>query len=364
MTRFTLAGAGLLAGLLAFAATAARAADDPNPFHEVAAEVNSKMVKLFGSGGFQRLNSYGTGVLVSPDGHVLTVAGPLLDTRDLRVHLPDGRRLQGKVVALEPDLDAAIVKIEPPKGSNLELPFFDIAKAAAAPPAQAGDWVLGFSNQFQIATRDEPMSVQRGVVASYSKLLGRRGIFEAPYHGEVYFIDAITNNPGAGGGALTTRKGDFLGLIGKELRNTLTDTWVNYAVPAQAKVEIRFKDKVETVTLDRFVREGIAGKYNPPPRDTSEDRGPGGYTGIILVPNPVPRTPPYIEDVLPSSPAATAGLRPDDLIVYVDGNPVSSIKAYKELMSRTRPGATIQLEIRRGEKLMTIEMKLAENPQK
>src|SRR5262249_54736893 len=76
--------------------------------------------------------------------------------------------------------------------------------------------------------------VQRGVISGYSKLPLRRGIFEAPYSGEVYVIDAITNNPGAGGGVITSRKGELLGLIGKELRNNLTDTWINYAVPIQA----------------------------------------------------------------------------------------------------------------------------------
>ena len=70
------------------------------------------MVKLFGSGGFTGLVSYGTGVLVSPDGYVLTVAGHMLDTQDLRVHLSDGRRFHAKVAVIEPELDAALVKID------------------------------------------------------------------------------------------------------------------------------------------------------------------------------------------------------------------------------------------------------------
>src|SRR5262249_35905022 len=67
-------------------------------FAKPAAEVNKKMVKLFGSGGFRGLASYGTGIIVSPEGHILTVASHLLDTQELRVHTYDGRRFQAKIV--------------------------------------------------------------------------------------------------------------------------------------------------------------------------------------------------------------------------------------------------------------------------
>src|SRR6516164_3738487 len=95
-------------------------ADDS--FAAVSEKVNQKVVKLFGSGGFAGLVSYVTGALVSPDGYILTVAGHMLDTQELRVHLSDGRRFHAKVAVIEPELDAALVKIEKAEG----LPFFDI----------------------------------------------------------------------------------------------------------------------------------------------------------------------------------------------------------------------------------------------
>jgi serine protease Do len=229
-----------------------------------------------------------------------------------------------------------------------DLPFFDVAQSAKAPLAHPGDWVLAFSNQFQIATRDEPMSVQHGVIAAYSKLHGRRGIFDAPYSGDVYIVDAITNNPGAGGGALTTRKGELLGLIGKELRNSLSDTWINYAVPIQM--------------LAAFVEKGTKGEYKPMERPKLES-GTGGYHGIILVPDVVERTPPYVEDTEPGSPADKAGLKPDDLIVYIDGEKIVSIKDFKQIIDKGRPGTVFKLEVRRGDKLTSIDLKL-EPPKK
>ena len=249
----------------------------------MAEQVNRKMVKIFGAGGFKGLVSYGTGLVVSPNGYVLTVDSHILTSQNVRVHLHDGRRFDNvKVVASEPELDVALLKID---GVD-KLPYFDIAKSAQQPLGQTGDWILAFSNQFQIATRDEPMTMQRGAISSYSKLHGRRGIHDAPYNGDVYFLDAITNNPGAGGGALTNRKGELLGIIGKELRNTLTDIWINYAMPIQAKVEMPDKDKPDqkkTISVVDFVRLGIDGKYQRIVKEKLP-AGVGGFHGIVTGP--------------------------------------------------------------------------------
>jgi serine protease Do len=352
-----------LVGLVALAGLAsAGSASAQQPFSEVSAEVNRKLVKLFGAGGFRGLNSYGSGILVSPKGHILTVASPLLDTSELIIHLSDGRRFKGRVLVTEPDLDAALVRIDP-SAEVEDLPYFDFGQAARAPLAQPGSWVLAFTNAYEVATRNEPLSVQHGVVMAYAKLHGRRGIFEAPFQGDVYVTDAITNNPGAAGGALTTRKGELLGVIGKELKNALTDTYVNYAVPVQAKVTIHAKTGDLQVSLAEFVEKGIRGEYRPPEREKPKSGGATlEATGLVLVPNVVERTPPYVEEVLPNTAAARAGLKPDDLIVYLDGEPVASIKTLKDLLARNRPGTTVRLEVRRGEKLTSIDLKLEEPP--
>jgi S1-C subfamily serine protease len=331
-------------------------------FTAVAESVNRKLVKVYGSGGFQGIASGGTGVLVSSQGHILTVATQMLDTRDLRVHLWDGRRLKAEVVVIEPELDLALLKIRPPDNLPLEpLEHFDISQAAQQPLAKPGDWVLAISNMFQVATREEPMSVQRGVIAAYGKLPIQRGYTEAPFAGEVYVIDAVTNNPGAAGGALVNRKGQLLGLIGRELRNRQTETWINYAIPVQAAVKVDEDGKDKLVRAVDLVELGVQGKYRPAVV-TKRREGKGAYTGIVLVPSPVERTPPYIEDVLPGSPAALAKLRPDDLIVYVDGEPVNTVKAFNEIVRRTAPGTVLRLEVRRDNRIVTVDLQTTEPP--
>src|SRR5262245_52983198 len=99
------------------------------PFDQLTEPINQKMCKLFGSGGFKSVAAYRTGLVVSPDGYILTIATPMLDTRDLRVHLFDGRRYSHcKIVVVEPELDVALIKIDTKE--KLDLPYWDITEAA------------------------------------------------------------------------------------------------------------------------------------------------------------------------------------------------------------------------------------------
>ena len=96
-----------------------------------------------------------------------------------------------------------------------------------------------------------------------------------------------------------------------------------------------------------------------------------GYHGIILVANAVSATPPYVEEVLPRSPAAEAGLHPDDLIVYVDGELVPTITSFRNIMKFVGPGTEVKLDVQRREigadnqresKLIRVKLKVSEQP--
>jgi serine protease Do len=363
--------AGLLTG--AFLETAR--ADDP--LTQVASEVNNKLVKLYGSGGFRGNVAWGTGIIVSPQGHILTTSGTLLDTPELKISLPDGRRFMGKVLFIEPELDAAllIIKQDPKNEVKLDLPYFDIPAAVKylnEHKPQPGDWVLASSNPFRIAVGDEQMTLQRGIISAYTKLVARRGIYEAPFHGDVIFTDAIIANQGATGGAVTNRKGDLLGMIGKEFRNVSTDTWTNYAIPINTKLEVKYKEKIgeelvektRNISIEEFVVEGMKGTYKIIKNHGKDEKGPGAYHGIVFVPSVVQQTPAFVDRIVKGSPAAKAGLKADDLIIYMDGEPVYSIKQFKDMVTKITPGTKVQLEIRREDKLTAVELEFTEFPKK
>jgi len=300
-----------------------------------------KMVKIFGAGGLRRLHAYSTGFLITPEGHIATVWNHVLDAQEVTVILHDGRKLTAKIVNAEPQLDLAVLKIQ---AEDLNLPHFDLEKDVGT--AGAGTRVLAFSNMFKVATGDEPVSVLHGVIAAKTQLSARRGVFELPYDGPVYVVDAITNNPGSGGGVLMSRDGELLGMVGREVRNTKTNTWMNYAVPI---TELR--ETIKQILSGKFVAR----------KKQSDDDNPNRYStldfGIVMVPDVVYRTPAYIDSIVPGSAAAKTALQPDDLILFVNDELIQSNRMLQEELGRLLPGDDVRMVVRRGSKLVPVTMR-------
>ena len=181
-------------------------------------------------------------------------------------------------------------------------------------------------------------------------LTARRGVFESPYNGTVYIVDAVTNNAGAAGGVLTTREGKLVGMIGKELRNTQTNTWLNYVMPIS-----ELSDTDEQIISGRFTtkktdedEEGVSKKK--PKRYEAAD------FGLITIPDVVARTPAYIDRVLPGSLAEMAGLQPNDLILFVGNDLVQSCQMLREELGRLQSGDPLKIVVRRDDQLVTVGM--------
>jgi serine protease Do len=296
--------------------------------------VQPKIVKIYGAGGFRGMEGYQTGMLVSPTGHVLTAFSHVLDTEYITAVLADGRKFTAKLLGADPRLEIAVLKID-----AADLPYFDLAKAVKV---QAGEPILAFSNAFGVATGDEPASVQRGTVAVVAPLEARRGAFETPYHGPIYVLDSTTNNAGAAGGALVTRRGELVGMLGKELRNALNDTWLNYAVPVDALSRC-----VEDIRAGKFVARSDAETARKPKRPLDL-----AMLGIALVPDVLPRTPPYVDQVRPGSPADKAGIRPDDLILLLGDRLAQTCKTIAADLEYVDEDEEIKLTILRGQDLI------------
>jgi serine protease Do len=307
-------------------------------FAEVIAQTQPKIVKIFGAGGLESLEGYQSGFLISGEGHILTAWSYVLDSDAVTIYLNDGRKLNATLVGMDPRSEIAVLKVEAD-----QLPHFNLAEAASL---SAGDKVLGFSNLYGVALGNEPASVLHGVVSAKTNLAARRGAFETNYRGPAYVLDAMTNNPGAAGGALTDRRGRLVGILGKELRSSVSNIWINYAIPIGE--------------LEPIVDQIIAGKFRPAKREEGEKKPKESHTlaalGVQLVPDFLSRTPPFIETVQPGSRAAKAGLKPDDLILFVNGRVAPSYKTLVEELTYIDKLDAVRLTVQRGQELVEITL--------
>lgn len=296
-----------------------------------------KVVKIVGSGGFQGLEPYQSGFLISGQGHILTVWSYVLDNDVVTATLNDGQRFDAKLVGYDPRIEIAILKIDAEGTPNFVLD--------ESIPAKAGTRILAFSNLYGVATGNEPASVQLGIVSARTKLSARKGASKSMYQGDVYVLDAITNNPGAAGGAITDRKGRLVGVIGKEVRDTQTGAWLNFCIPIEKISESvnRILDGQTVVDLPNSIRK--------PSEPMTLD-----LAGFVLVPNIVSRTPPFVDRVLVGKAAAEAGLMEDDLIIEINGRLTPSIRDFREQLEYIDRDDLLKLTIRRGREFKSIEI--------
>ncbi len=321
-----------------------------------------RTVKLYGL-KVGRQAGYGTGVVVSKDGLVLTVFSLLIDARQLRAVTSDGTRYGADVVHRDPQRQLALIRLKPldeegRQPTAISFPHFDIpcnsSGSGSSNPQdpgscdrllRPGDWVLTAGNPFKVAEGAEPVSIAHGVFSARTRLDARRGVREFRYQGDVLVIDAITSNPGAPGSAVVNLDGEFVGMIGRVVTSNLTHTHFNYAIP---------RDVLSDYLLEATQSEPATVAEAVP---TTEG---GGNTmlgaGIRVTRTGYRRIPPFVERVRRGSPALHAGVRKDDLILSVNGRSVADVEAYDDRMGKAAPNEPIDLVIRRGRRILTIRI--------
>jgi len=306
---------------------------------ETIAGAARRVVKLYGAGGVRGLEAYQTGILVSPGGHIVTVLSTVLDSDSIDCVLDDGRRYPATLLGADPRRELAVLSI-----AGEDLPCYELPPPDQLPtdPAEGvvpvarvapGSRVFALSNLFGVAVGDERVSAQHGVVSAVVPLEARRGAHEAPYRGDVYILDCTTSNPGSAGGALVDWRGRLVGMLGKELRATATGVWLNYALP-----------------IDEVARgyRGVLGT-GPDAEAASPDPDTLPYDvallGVVLVSDLLDKTPPFVESIRDGSVAAGAGLRPDDLLVAVNGRSVASRSAVQQRLAALADGDPVRLTV-------------------
>lgn len=323
----------VVAALLA-AATSVVGQEDRagGPFADAIEAARGRVVKLYG-GGFGRERGYGSGVLVSADGRIVTTLSVLLESPLLRAVLPDGRRFPAQVVKRDEPRQLALLQIEADG-----LPFFELGSSAHL---QAGDWIIAAANPFKVAEGPEPISVAVGVLAGRAQLSARRGKQDFAYTGPVLITDVIVATPGSAGGALVDTEGRLVGVIGKAVISKRTNTWMNYALPSEQIAEF-------------LTGRGAAHVTDAAPGDEAPAGGTRPDLGIRLFDVGGRRRPAYVERVRSNSPAWEAGLRPNDLVLSLAGESIDTCKDFYRVQQSLRVGEQVPVVIKRGDDLKSL----------
>lgn len=311
-----------------------------------------RVVKLYGLGA-GRETGYGTGVIVSPDGLVLTVSSLLIDAHTIRVVDFRGRQFEAEVVHRDQQRQLALLRMYLAGGGegserlpiDQPLPFVDLGlDLDVEAELRPGDWVIAAGNAFKVADGPEPVSIAHGIFSTRTRLDARRRVNDFPYRGDVLVIDAVTSNPGGPGSALVDLDGILVGMIGRSVTSNLTHTHFNYAIPRDV--------------LQAFLREAMdpADKDGMVPRPKTPADAEAPDLGIRMAKLGYQRKLAFVERVVRDSPAAKAGVRKDDLIMAIGSHRVSDLDDYAAQIKRLSPDEPIDLVVRRGKRILTLRI--------
>lgn len=268
----------------------------------------------------------GSGVIISPDGYIVTNNHVIDGAVDIRVTMSNREVLSAKLVGADPLTDLAVIKVD---GNN--LPSVPWGNSANLHPGQT---VLAFGNPYGYR-----FTVTRGIISA----LNRPNPDPSDRHkpGEFIQTDAAIN-PGNSGGALVDARGELIGINTFLISSSGSFSGMGFAIPAQI-----VEPTVETLIRDGKVTHAFIGvQISDVTPDNAKFFDMKKAEGAV------------ISDVQPDAPGARAGLRTGDVITELDGKPVPDAGQLQMLVGQKRPGDTIHLEVLRDSKPVSVSVKL------
>jgi Do/DeqQ family serine protease len=268
----------------------------------------------------------GSGVIVTPDGYILTNHHVIEGAEGIEVTLNDGRSAMAKVIGTDAETDLALLKIDLPK-----LPSIVLGQMESL---QVGDAVLAIGNPFGVG-----QTVTSGIVSA----LGRKQLGINTFENFIQTDAAI--NPGNSGGALVDANGLLMGINTAIYSRSGGNLGIGFAVPVSTATQV-----MAALIKDGKVTRGWIGvEPRPLTAEIAESFGIPKDKATGLLPQGV-----LINGVLQNSPAAKAGIQPGDLILKVAGEVVSDVPEMLTRVAALKPGEPASLAVQRNGKLMEI----------
>jgi len=269
---------------------------------------------FFGDQGTQEQAGLGSGVIISPDGYILTNNHVVEGADDIEVTLTDSRQAKAQVIGTDPETDLAVLKIALDK-----LPVIVLGNSDQI---DVGDRVLAIGNPFGVG-----QTVTSGIVSA----LGRSQLGINTFENFIQTDAAI--NPGNSGGALVDASGNLLGINTAIYSRSGGSMGIGFAIPVSTA-----KLVLDGIVKDgRVVRGWIGVEPNELSPELAETFGVKADSGVIIT------------GVLQAGPAAQAGMRPGDVIVQVGDKPIRNVSELLTAVAALKPGEAAKFDVRRGE---------------
>jgi len=276
----------------------------------------------------RQVSNLGSGVIVSPNGYVLTNHHVVESADEIQVALSNGKTVTAHIVGTDPETDLAVLKI---KAEN--LPAITFAKPDSL---HVGDWVLAVGNPFGVG-----QTVTAGIVSA----LGRTHLGINTFENFIQTDAAI--NPGNSGGALVDTAGNLVGINSAIYSRTGGSQGIGFAIPVSIARQV----------MDQIIRDGGVTR---------------GWVGIEVQ----DLTPELAESfnlknisegaliagVLKDGPADKAGVKPGDVLLAINGNPVKDSSSLLNLIAALKPGDTARLSVARKNQSLELQVQVGRRP--
>jgi serine protease Do len=279
--------------------------------------------------GKQTLQGLGSGVIVSPDGYILTANHVVSGAEEIMVGLgTDLRKYKARKIGTDPGTDVALLKIE-----EKNLPAITFADSEKA---RAGDIVLAIGNPFGLR-----QTVTQGIISA----VGRGGVGIVDYENFIQTDAAI--NMGNSGGALVDTAGRLLGINTAIFSRSGGNQGIGFAIPANLARDVTQSLREK----GRVVRSYIGASVQTLTPELAEAmKLKGQLTGAL------------VGEVTPSSPSEKAGMKTGDVITVVNNKKISDARELRLMIGSMAPGTKVQIEVNREGQSKTLNVELAEMP--
>ncbi len=270
---------------------------------------------------------FGSGVIVSAQGILLTNNHVVEGATGIDVRLSDGRETRAEIVGTDPETDLAVLRIKLDR-----LPAITLGRMESL---RVGDVVLAIGNPFNVG-----QTVTSGIVSA----LGRQGLGLSTFESFVQTDAAI--NPGNSGGALVDVQGHLVGINTAIFSRTGGSLGIGFAIPVDVAQQV-----MEDLLRDGQVTRGWIGVE---PRDLTPEFAENFHLPI--------KEGVLITGVLQDGPASKGGLKPGDVVVSVAGKPVANTAQLLHGVAALKPGSTAAIGVQRGAQALELTLTVAQRP--